>query len=244
MLKMINVVKKAGTASSLWLVSAYVFADSSGDDQIDVFQFVKNILTQDLQPLLSITFTVTYLIGLCLIIAGLTRLYRHGHGAHSMMHRVSPMSTGMCFLAGFTLITLMSQIQMLSNSLYPLDQESVLAHSCTSAVVPVGGSDFTTSSNDFCPMEAYSNDVPDPSDDNRAEVGEAIKYMMFGVLFLVGMISFARGTVQLVKIGEGGGGQHSVGRALTHIFAGIVAVNPDLFYGLMQNVLNSNTGSS
>lgn len=71
------------------------------DTGIDFLTFVKNILVDDLQPILQITTTISYFIGLCFVLMGLNRLHRHGQGAH-MMHRLSPMGTAMfCHRCGF-----------------------------------------------------------------------------------------------------------------------------------------------
>lgn len=241
-MKIVNIMKKAGVILTLWSISLMAFADTAGGSgdtgTVDFFTFVKRILTEDLQPLLHIATTISYFIGLCLILMGLTRLYRHGQNAQSMMYRVSPAGTAMYFLSGIVLISFMPHLQMLSNSIFHLDPQGYMMHKCAPNVNPMPNpSDFSTSSNDFCPMEAYSAMVP--TEESTNAIGDAIKYLMFGVLFLVGIISFIRGMVQLVKIGEGGQGQ-TVGKALTHIFAGVVAINADSFYGLMQSILENN----
>lgn len=128
----------------------------------------------------------------------------------------------------------MPHLQTISNSLFQLDPQSVLMNKCINPQDVVAANGFTTNSNDFCPMEAYSDKIANLSGDDA--IGEAIKYLMFAVLFLVGIISFIRGMVSLVKLGEGGQGQ-GVGRSLTFIFAGIVAINADSFYQLMENIL-------
>ncbi len=206
----------------------------------DFFTFVKNILEQDLQPLMSITTTISYMIGLFLIITGMTRLYRHGSGTQNMMHRASPTATAMYFVAGIVLVSFMPYLQMISNSIFPMDASSVLMHQCSSTSV-LSTKQFETASNDFCPMLAYSQNIPSANSNSDA-IGQAMKYLIFGVLFLVGVISFIRGMVQLVKIGEGGQGG-GLGKAFTHIFAGIVAVNADSFYMTFENILATNVHS-
>ena len=42
----------------------------------------------------------------------------------------------------------------------------------------------------------------------------------------------------LVKIGEGQG-QGTIAKAMTHIFAGLAAVNADNLYNLAQGIMNS-----
>lgn len=223
-------------------VSAFADGEKSGSTDLDFYTFIKRILEEDLQPLLGMSTTVSYFIGLSLIIAGMTRLYRHGSGTQNMMHRASPMATAMYFVAGIVLVSFMPHMQILSQSIFN-DTQQVFTYQCNGQG-PSGylNADFITNSNDFCPMIAYSSHIIDTGE-KKDNIGNALKYLMFGVLFLVGAISFIRGVVQLIKIGEGGGQGHGVGRALTHIIAGVVAVNGDAFYSLMTNIFDQNTRS-
>lgn len=193
--------------------------------------FAVNILQYDLTPLTHIVIDVAYFIGLCLIIAGLTRLYRHGQG-QQMMYRVSPMSTAMYFITGIILISFMPYLQMISVSIFNVN--NVLMHNCT--ISPIGNEAFHTHSNDFCPMLAYSTDIQMAPPGQMVKA--AIKYLAFGVLVFVGIISFIRGMIQLIRIGEGSG-QGTTGKAFAHIFAGVVAVNADNVYYLAQSILSS-----
>ena len=243
-----NLIKKLSAAVFGCSFAIFAFAADApadnGTSNLDFIDMVKNILIKDLQPLLQVATTISYLIGLFLIIGGITRLYRHGSGTQSMMHRTSPSATAMYFIAGIVLVSFMPYLQMISNSIFEPNASNVLMQQCkphqglhqTLAI-----SQFHSSSNDFCPMMAYSTKIL-ASNQNNDAVGIAIKYLMFGVLFLVGVISFIRGMLQLVKIGEGGQGG-GLGKAFAHIFAGIVAVNADSFYELFENVLKSNTHS-
>jgi len=232
--------KKFGIFGLLTFFSLSAFAEG-GDPSTggtDFISMIQKILISDLQPLLHIATTVSYLIGLFFIMFGLTRLYRHGSGAQNMMHRVSPGGTAMYFISGVVLISFMPYLQMISGSIFHLDAQNVLMTQCINPT-DIATSGFQTSSNNFCPMLAYSDSIPKDGD----ATGEAIKFLIFGVMFLVGIISFIRGMVQLVKIGEGAGHGQGVGKALTHIFAGIIAVNADSFYTFMQNILDSHINS-
>lgn len=197
--------------------------------ELDFRSFAINILNNDLTPLLHITIDISYFIGLCLIIAGLTRLHRHAQGQQTMF-RVAPMATAMYFLSGMVLISFMPHLQMLSNSLF--NANTVLMQQCNGGLL----SNFYTSSNNFCPMYAYSTDIKNAAPEDQ--INAAIKYLAFGTLVFVGIISFIRGMVQLVRIGEGQG-QATTSKALTHIFAGLIAVNADSVYYLFQNILSS-----
>jgi len=197
-------------------------------NNMDIVTFAVNVLEYDLTPLLHIVTDVAYFIGLCLIIGGLMRLHRHSQGQQTMF-RVAPLATGMYFLSGIVLISFMPYLQILSNSIF--NANTVLMQQCTGSLTG-----FSTSSNTFCPMFAYSTDIQHAAPDDQIKA--AIKYLIFGVLMLVGVISFVRGMVQLIRIGDGQG-QGGTGKALTHIFAGIIAVNADNVYYLAQNILSS-----
>ncbi len=220
------------------------FADTEHESSKSFYTLTIEILENDLQPLLGLTTTVSYFIGLCLIIAGMTRLYRHGSGTQNMMHRASPMATAMYFAAGIVLVSFVPYLKMVSQSVFENAQTTFItqcAGGSGTGQTPntVLNKDFYTDSNDFCPMMAYSTKVAGA--ENKGEIGDAMKYLVYGVLFLVGIISFIRGMVHLVKLGEGGGQGGGVGRALTHIFAGIVAINADSFYSLMNNILDAHS---
>jgi hypothetical protein len=54
---------------------------------------------------------------------------------------------------------------------------------------------------------------------------------------VVGIISFARGLMLLVKAGEGGGPEAGMGKAITHILAGLVGVNGLAFWQLFNTMV-------
>ena len=196
-----------------------------------VVQFVTNVLSQDYTPIMQMIGDVSYFIGLCFLIIFLSRLHRHGQNAQQMMHRVSPLATGMYLVSSVVLISFIPWLQMLSNSFFYAN--TVLSQGCNSnAPLP----SFFTSTNSFCPEMAYVSDIQNASQGDQ--LGDAIKYMAFGTLMIVGVISFIRGMMLLVRIGEGQG-QGTTAKAMTHIFAGLVAVNADNAYYLFMNVLSS-----
>ena len=204
-----------------------------------IFAFFENLLMNDFQPLLHIATLVSYFMGLCFILIGMSRLHRHGQGVGGMYQRVSPMATSMYFISAVVLISFVPYLQMLTNSMFNGEINPFLMNKC--AVAQTGS--FTTHSNDFCPMMAYSTQVDLASKNPDAGVGVAIKYVVFALMFLVGIISFIRGMISLVKLGEGGGQGQTLGRSLTFIFAGIVGVNMDVFYTLIQGILTSTAGT-
>ncbi len=198
--------------------------------------FVMNILNEDFTPILNIVTTVSYLIGLCLIIIGISRLHKHGSGMQQMMQRSSPLGTAMYFVVGVIMISYMPYLQMLSNSIFGYQVEKALIQPCGGVL----GGTFQTDSMNFCPMTLYAANLINPT---QATVGDAIQDLVYGLMFLVGVISFIRGLMLLIRLGEGGGQGQGVGKAFTFIFAGIVGTNVDQFYSFMQNILTSNASS-
>ncbi|MDO8953913.1 MAG: hypothetical protein Q7V63_03595 [Gammaproteobacteria bacterium] len=186
----------------------------------------RNIIQNVISPMLSITTIISQFLGLFLILYGLMRLYRHNEG--SMMHRVSPMGTVMTFVAGVVLISYTPELSVLSNSLLG-GGNAYLTNTC-----PGGGVDQQTGVV-FCPILGYLQEIPAGSTDNT----QAIKTLAYAVLFLIGTISFIRGFVELIKLGEGQG-QGGVAKAITHIFAGVAGVNAESLYNFFENVLTSN----
>jgi hypothetical protein len=190
---------------------------------------VQNIIENILSPMLSITTIVSQFIGIFLILYGMTRLYRHGE--HNMMHRVSPMGTLMTFVAGVVLVSYTPELSVLSNSLFGNPNYN-LVNTC-----PGGGVDQQTGVV-FCPILGYLPEISSPTTTDE----QAMQTLTFAVLFLVGTISFIRGFVELIKLGEGHG-QGGIAKALTHIFAGVAGVNAESLYNFMEGVLTSNFSS-
>src|SRR3990167_1315898 len=118
-----------------------------------------NILNEDFTPILNIVATVSYLIGLCLIIAGIARLHKHGSGMQQMMNRSSPMATAMYFVVGVIMISYMPYLQMLSNSIFGNGVETALFDKCGHLL----GGTFQTDTTSFCPMMAYTSNLQNPT---------------------------------------------------------------------------------
>jgi intracellular multiplication protein IcmC len=56
-------------------------------------------------------------------------------------------------------------------------------------------------------------------------LGQAGMYALVYLIQIVGLISFIRGWVYLAQGASGGQGQHTTGKALTHIIGGLLAIN-------------------
>lgn len=56
-------------------------------------------------------------------------------------------------------------------------------------------------------------------------LGQAGMYALVYLIQIVGLVSFIRGWVYLAQGASGGQGQHTTGKALTHIIGGLLAIN-------------------
>jgi hypothetical protein len=196
---------------------------------IEFVNEARNIIQNILSPMLSITTIVSQFIGVFLILYGMIRLYRHGE--QNMMHRISPMGTIMTFVAGVVLVAYTPELSALSFSLFG-NPNYDLVNTC-----PGGGVDQQTGVI-YCPILGYLPEISSPTTTDT----QALETLVFAVLFLVGTISFIRGFLELIKLGEGHG-QGGIAKALTHIFAGVAGVNAESLYNFMQGVISNNFSS-
>jgi hypothetical protein len=61
-----------------------------------------------------------------------------------------------------------------------------------------------------------------------------MQYLLFAALLVIGLISFCRGLFLLIHLGEGQGQHASSGVALVHLIAGVIAVNAEGLFNLMN----------
>ncbi len=198
-------------------------------------QFAYALLADVLTPLLSMVTNIARFVGIGFIIAGLVRLHRAS--AQTMMYRVSPMGTGIMFVAGVIFIAYTPYLLSFSNSLFnDTGMADVLSYSSADSICAGGTATSSSQVDDyvdphpFCPILAYAQINFPGSTENRA-----LKEVVFGTMMFVGVISFLRGVAQMIKVGEGGQ-QGGLVKAVTHIVAGIIGVNAPLFYDLLINV--------
>lgn len=71
----------------------------------------------------------------------------------------------------------------------------------------------------------YSNQLPISYSSSSGIVDVATKRALMQLMQLMGIIAFVRGWIQLSHLSSPSGGQHSVGKALTHIIGGLCAIN-------------------
>ncbi len=66
-------------------------------------------------------------------------------------------------------------------------------------------------------------------------LGQAGMYALIYLIQIVGLVSFIRGWVYLAQGSSGGQGQHTTGKALTHIIGGLLAINIVEFMNILWN---------
>lgn len=196
----------------------------------DMTTYATNVLNDALSPLMGIIDIGATLIGLGMIYWGCVRLLRHAYIGHQMMmHRVSPMATLLAFVIGTMLVAYTPDLSALSNSLFP--GQTGLSH-MTNYCVSGGG--FNPDGVQYCPMMGYVSDLSNvPAGDTATNW--AWQVLAYAVMYIIGVIAFLRGMVQLVRVSEGGGHNVSLGQAATHILAGILLVNAHAVTSLLQN---------
>ena len=192
----------------------------------DVVQLTREILQNDLSPLINTVSQVGVYIGIFMVMMGIFRLLRHAHA--NMMYRISPAGTAMTFFVGTILISFTPELSVLSDSLFGVNQ--VFTVTCPGGNTGAHGTYM-------CPMIGYVHQLNNPLVGADVET-HALKILAYAVLFFFGTISFLRGWLQLVKVSDGGGNA-SLGKALTHIIAGTIGVNAENVYNLFNNVLTS-----
>jgi len=87
-------------------------------------------------------------------------------------------------------------------------------------------------------LYGYSKPLPLAYQGYSEDVTSAIR-AVFGLVQLVGIVAFLRGWLNLAKHAhQGGGGQHGIGKAFTHIIGGIMAVNIVGTYNIVAATLD------
>jgi hypothetical protein len=65
---------------------------------------------------------------------------------------------------------------------------------------------------------------------------QAMMHCISAMMLVVGGVAFVRGAFILTKLGESSGGEHSTGKALTHMLAGVAGANFTGLYALIAGV--------
>ena len=143
------------------------------------------------------------LLGLILIFVGLIRLSRHGR-QQQMFRYHSPAATTFYFVSGAALLSYVNYFQMMSFTFF--------------------GTSSTMYDMTVNPIYAYVNTNPDSWSTN-----DALIYLLYSCLAVIGLIATARGTFGLIRTGEGNGGGMDTVSCIVHIIAGTIALNAESF---------------
>lgn len=192
-------------------------------------QFGQTLLSHDLQPILSIVTIVARFMGIGFIIVGLSRLYKAAN--QTMMYRTSPLVTMMYFLIGAMVAAYSPLLGAFSGSLFG-NSSSAYIYYQNSGTCPAINTPGYSDAAPLCPEVAYAQDLTGKDNGNRLDY---VKTITYGILFLVGVIAFLRGLVLLIKVGDGGQ-PGTLSKAVTHIIAGIVAVNAPEMMALVEGI--------
>lgn len=183
---------------------------------------MTDIMQTVLIPLSNVLQYMTEIIGLCLIVMGLHRLRHHSGTMHAGKHH-SPMATFFFIVCGS---------MMLAYSDLALAISETIFGGFIGPYVP--------------PNPLNPIDYPNPMQvqyyiplvENATDPMQQIEYFTFAVLLVVGLLSFVRGLLLLVKLGEGGH-ESTLPKALTHIGAGVIGVNAGQAYQVIQSFVGS-----
>jgi len=184
-----------------------------------------------LYPISLMLSMIAVVIGIILFIAGIHRLRSHHSGQNS--RQVSYLGTVGYFIAGVILIQYGPVLHMLSAStffsMYATDNMQYMPTvfdyvSCVSNAAQSSGS-----ATGACGV----NQSP----------GFYIQELTFSLLLVVGLFSFLRGVFLLVKLGEGGQEGGVLPKAMAHIVAGIIGVNAQAAWTLIQDMTSTLTAS-
>jgi len=154
--------------------------------------------------LASLTVSIGYMLGIGLFVFGLYSIYEDtNEGKHS------PIKKGLWFIIAGTLM--MGAQQFYNSTVTTIDSD---LEGSSRDMLDISG--HTASFADSAPSNTFSRFIPSGS-------GQTI----LRYVFVFGLIGFLRGIYMLKDLGLGGHGQKeaSVGKALTHIIGGALAMN-------------------
>lgn len=88
-------------------------------------------------------------------------------------------------------------------------------------------------------LYGYARPMPLSYIETSSEDMAMVVRAALGLVQVIGIVAFLRGWFHLSKHGhQGGGGQHGIGKAFTHIIGGIMAVNIVGTYKILANTLD------
>ena len=219
----------------------------------NTYAWAQGFLTNFLEPFYEMIIIVARLIGIFLVIWGLMRVRRHGQ--HNMMYRLSPMATVMYFFVGALFAAFMPFALSFSGGIFGAStQYTPTGTNPTSVGINTNllykcseGGGGTSSANlsgaVYCPVLGYANEVTQNKTGLQNNPQQAMMQVVYAVLLVIGVISFLRGFLFLLKMGEGQGQDGSMQKAVVHILAGVIGMNAQSFQDLLSGALPSHINS-
>jgi hypothetical protein len=200
--------------------------------------------------LIPIQFLITYvayIMGFFFVAWGLYRL-RHGHEGSGYNRQHSGTGTVLCFIAAAMLFQYQWTTHMLGNSIMgttdkpggwvisntgslPVDPKNLFGY-VQGSTAQLRKNEAKTSGNGILQGNIWNQY-------GQAQESFMTLETLFAVLMVVGYISFLRGAMLLVKMGEGtGGGESSGTKAVVHIVAAALLCNANHVTALINNLTN------
>lgn len=216
------------------------------------YAWAKNFLQNFLDPFYTVIVVSTRVIGILLVFTGIMRLRRGAQ--QNMMQRLSPMATTFYFIVGAIFTSFMPELLAFSNGLFGVTQGSAsagysgsnhdLTYACDSAATASQyNAGIPLADRVNCPVLGYLNDITNANQSANYEsnAAQTLMQVVYAILLVVGLISFLRGCLFLLKLGEGNSQENSVQKAVVHIVAGMIGMNAEMFQNLVSGVMPSGT---
>ena len=195
-----------------------------------------------LVPFMQLMGYVCPVIGIITVAIGVNRLRYHSNPMMMSAYRRAPMATAFYFIIGAFLIYPYAGLEALSESMF--GTVSVYQDYCNSTEK---GDSFIayakTLKTDY--MFSYSDGEFQCTPKDSDKVSDNLIELSYAILFILGFVSVIRGLFLLTRMGEHMGGQPmSASRVVSHVVAGIIAMNANMFITILQTTYDSIFGST
>lgn len=201
-----------------------ISASSSSGTALSMQQEFVRILEQVIWPIHEAAVYIIMFIGFCFIYKAMHNLKHHTSG-HGMQQHHKPMGIVMLFAAGAMLLGFPQVMQAFSTSVFGY----FVPNGLNPLEHMVMGGNYNYSNQ----ILVYASNILQVTD-----TSQQIAYFTYGLLGLVGVLSFFYGIHGLIKVGEGSqGGQQSVlNKSLVHMGAGFIGMNAQLVMQVIDNM--------
>jgi hypothetical protein len=205
------------------------------------------IVQYALIPIQFIITYVAYIMGFFFMAWGLYRL-RHGHEGGGFNQKHSGAGTALCFVAATMIFQYQWSTKMIGNSMLGHGSDQTTGWDTSSGTLPLDPENLfgyvqgTNSALQSSAVQVNSSsgilqNWHDLHPGSRSAESFWTLETLFAVLMVVGYISFLRGALLLVKMGEGSGGGESSGtKAVVHIVAAGLLCNANHMTSLISNL--------